>query len=147
MKIDHVLLPTDLSPEALRAFRPVEELARSAGARITLLHVIHVLTPTSQGEHLAAASAAGGAGDRKTAVQALEEQAAKLASDLEVELDVVTSDRVAQAIADYADEHGCSLIALSTHGRSGFRRLALGSVAEGVIRHAHVPVLTFPRSE
>jgi nucleotide-binding universal stress UspA family protein len=39
------------------------------------------------------------------------------------------------------------LIALSSHGRSGFRRLVMGSVAEAVLRHARVPVLVFPRQE
>jgi nucleotide-binding universal stress UspA family protein len=33
---------------------------------------------------------------------------------------------------------------MATHGRSGLRRLLLGSVAEAVLRHAHVPVIVFP---
>ena len=35
-------------------------------------------------------------------------------------------------------------IAMATHGRSGLRRLLLGSVAEQVIRHSHVPVIVYP---
>ena len=34
--------------------------------------------------------------------------------------------------------------AIATHGRTGFRHFALGSVAEAVIRHAKIPVLCFP---
>lgn len=41
----------------------------------------------------------------------------------------------------------CQLLALSTHGRSGFRRLVLGSVAESVARRAHCAVMLFPRRE
>jgi nucleotide-binding universal stress UspA family protein len=48
---------------------------------------------------------------------------------------------VAPAILEAAAETRCSLIALTTHGRSGFDRAVLGSVAERVIRAAPVPVL------
>ncbi len=40
-----------------------------------------------------------------------------------------------------AKEHDAGLIALGTHGRKGLTRLFLGSVAEGVLRRAEVPVL------
>ncbi len=39
------------------------------------------------------------------------------------------------------EEYQADLLVMSSHGRSGFTRLALGSVAEHVIRHASVPVL------
>ncbi|MFT5462408.1 MAG: nucleotide-binding universal stress UspA family protein [Planctomycetota bacterium] len=39
------------------------------------------------------------------------------------------------------------LIALSSHGRSGFRRLVLGSVTEQILRHTSVPVMVFPRKD
>jgi nucleotide-binding universal stress UspA family protein len=47
----------------------------------------------------------------------------------------------AEAILRAARDTGADLIALTTHGRSGFDRLVLGSVAEKVIRSASVPVL------
>jgi nucleotide-binding universal stress UspA family protein len=42
----------------------------------------------------------------------------------------------------HAREHGFDLIVVGTHGRRGFSRVALGSVAEHVVRTATVPVLT-----
>jgi nucleotide-binding universal stress UspA family protein len=33
---------------------------------------------------------------------------------------------------------------MATHGRRGIRRLLLGSVAEGVLRHSRVPVILYP---
>ena len=59
-------------------------------------------------------------------------------TDLEVGADV------AGAILRMAENHHVDLIALSTHGRTGLRRLVLGSVAETVVRRAALPVLTFP---
>ncbi len=41
----------------------------------------------------------------------------------------------------FASEGGFDLIVMATHGRTGFRRLVLGSVAERVVHHATVPVL------
>ena len=48
-------------------------------------------------------------------------------------------------LARYAESEGFDLVAVSTHGHSGFRRLIMGSVAEKILRHVHVPVLVFPR--
>jgi nucleotide-binding universal stress UspA family protein len=55
--------------------------------------------------------------------------------------------RVAAAIVDEAESAGADLIAMGTHGRRGFEKLLLGSVAEGVARRACVPVLLIRKSK
>ena len=45
------------------------------------------------------------------------------------------------AVLDSVTRNKANLIAMGSHGRSGVARLLLGSVAEGVLRHAPVPVL------
>jgi len=47
----------------------------------------------------------------------------------------------AEAILDAARFDDVDMIAMTTHGRSGIQRFLLGSVADRVVRHAHVPVL------
>jgi nucleotide-binding universal stress UspA family protein len=42
---------------------------------------------------------------------------------------------------EYAEEENIDLIVLGTKGRSGFKKLLLGSVASGVVTYAHCPVL------
>ncbi|HTR79780.1 MAG TPA: universal stress protein [Gemmatimonadaceae bacterium] len=54
---------------------------------------------------------------------------------------------VVQSICYHADATGADLIALSTHGRTGFSRAWLGSVADGVIRHSQGPVLLIRAAE
>jgi nucleotide-binding universal stress UspA family protein len=54
------------------------------------------------------------------------------------------SGRAADAILNYAKEHQVDLVVMSTHGRSGVSRWVLGSVADRVVRHSPVPVLTVP---
>ena len=46
-----------------------------------------------------------------------------------------------------AREPGADLIAMTTHGRSGFGRLLFGSVAEAVLRQAKIPVLLMRLTE
>ena len=52
--------------------------------------------------------------------------------------------RAAEAICDYAAERKSDLIITSTHGRTGFMHVLIGSVAEHVVRYARTPVLVVP---
>jgi nucleotide-binding universal stress UspA family protein len=55
---------------------------------------------------------------------------------------VVQVGRAADVIMALAEQNGVDLIIMSTHGRSGLGRWFMGSVAEKVVRHANVAVLT-----
>ncbi len=54
---------------------------------------------------------------------------------------VVLNGEPAQTVLDYAEKNGAELIVMSSHGRSGPARWAMGSVAERVRQHAKLPVL------
>lgn len=148
MKFAHILLPTDLSEEARRAYATAAELARESGARITLLSVVEDLKVAPRGAPFAPPI---GDPDAPQEAQELLEDLAKerkqLDDDLDVQCATVIGEDLGEAIAFYAKEHGCDAIVLSTHGRSGFQRLILGSVAESVLRHAAVPVISVPRGK
>jgi nucleotide-binding universal stress UspA family protein len=55
---------------------------------------------------------------------------------------IVRTGNAADEILKAAEETKADLIAMSTHGRSGLRRLAFGSITDKVLRHSPVPVLT-----
>lgn len=55
----------------------------------------------------------------------------------------ITDMSVPRGILDCADSDAVGAIAMATHGRGGFKRFVLGSVADEVIRHAHVPMLVY----
>lgn len=63
------------------------------------------------------------------------------ARGLRAEVRVAIDDRPEEAILHEAEAAGAGLIALETHGRGGLARLVMGSVADKVVRSAHVPVL------
>lgn len=146
MKLEHILLTSDLSSESLRPFQSVKELAQQVGARLTLLTVVVDLQVTPHGAPFApAVSSPDLEKDVQHARSELEEQRLALGDDADVSIDVIAAPDVAKAICSYAREHEADLIAISTHGRTGLRHLALGSVAEQVIRQSEVPVLSFHR--
>jgi nucleotide-binding universal stress UspA family protein len=53
----------------------------------------------------------------------------------------------ARTIVDAAQTRDAQLIVMSTHGRTGWRRMMLGSVAESVLRAAPTPVLLVPADD
>ena len=64
----------------------------------------------------------------------------------EVETALLQADDARIEIARFASERESNLIVMGTHGRSGWKHLRLGSVAERIVRTAPCPVLTV-RSE
>jgi nucleotide-binding universal stress UspA family protein len=71
----------------------------------------------------------------------LEEKARPLREKgLDVET-VVLQGGPAEAIIGYAADNGVTLIALGTHGHSGFRDVTIGGTAEHILRHSGLPVL------
>jgi nucleotide-binding universal stress UspA family protein len=148
MEPKKILLTTDLSEESLRTFLPIANFAKGQAAHITMLYVVEDVPVVAHGAPMAPPMHAPSIPNLiADAEKRIAEQAAEMDPDLDLQTCVVSAPRVAEAIADHATEHGFDMIAISSHGRSGFKRLILGSVAEEVLRHAHVPVLVFPRSK
>ena len=73
-------------------------------------------------------------------------QARLRAAGLTVQTAVRTGDASPEIVAG-AREEQADLIAMTTHGRGGLRRLLSGSTADGVLRHASVPVFLLRRTE
>ncbi|MDP6540467.1 MAG: universal stress protein [Planctomycetota bacterium] len=148
MKIQHILLTSDLSPESMRPFEPIEELARELGARVTVLNVVPDLQLTVHGSPFAPGIPSPDLErEVKHARLVLDDQRAALGEKVDATCEVITAPNAARAICTFAAEHDVDLIAISTHGHSGLRRFALGSVAEQVLRHATIPVLSFQRAD
>jgi nucleotide-binding universal stress UspA family protein len=145
MKITHILVATDLSREAMSCIPSVADLARSVNARITLLHVVESFEAIPHGSPLA--PPLGPTENTRTMESArakLEERRASYGSDINIDVELVAGGDAAKEITSFADANDVDLVVVTTHGRTGFRRLALGSVAEAVIRHSSLPVLVLP---
>ena len=136
LPIHTILHPTDFSKQSEFAFQLACSLARDYGAQ---LYVVHVVTPpvVVYGEGVLPVE--------PEAYQAeLREKLNRLHA---VEPEVRVLHRLVEGqpvdeILRLAKEIGCDLIVMGTHGRTGFGRMLMGSVAEKVVRTAPCPVVT-----
>jgi|SRR5919198_2881340 nucleotide-binding universal stress UspA family protein len=55
--------------------------------------------------------------------------------------EIISSATTVGGIVNFAEKENIDLIAIGTRGRSGFKKLLLGSVASGVVTYAHCPVM------
>jgi nucleotide-binding universal stress UspA family protein len=136
----HILVPHDFSETADVALAFALELAAKLGARITIAHAYEV---PSYGYPDGIALTAEVAGNiRRSAESALEAVAARSRRP-GLEVQTLLRDGVAWSeINAAAKQARADLIVMGTHGRHGFARALLGSVAEKVVRTAPCPVLT-----
>lgn len=141
--IDHILVPideTDLSTEILA---PALELGRWTGARFTLVQIISPPIAIPSADAIALPLQFARAVElRVEAATRLEELARRLhAQGHDVDTVIVIHGQAAHGILEQAAGMKADLIAMSTHGRRGFARFALGSVADKVVRGTSVPLL------
>jgi nucleotide-binding universal stress UspA family protein len=148
MKLTKILVPVDFSEEGGRALAGAGDLAQLARAALVLLHVVENVGSSPKGTgKVAAPLVAGTKQELELARGRLAELARTLPAGLAVASEVLVAPSVPHAINDAAARLGCDAIALSTHGRTGFRRMVIGSMTEAVLRGARVPVLVFPRQD
>ncbi len=137
-----ILVPLDQSPTAEAVLPLVADAARGGGATVRLLHVFPV-----PGSLVATGGRVVPYADQEMArleaegLDYLNTAAAGLAG-VPVEF-VVRFGEPAEEILGEAEGCGADLIAVTTAGRSGLSRVALGSVAEAVFRKAPVAVVLF----
>ena len=128
-----IVVPYDFSDESMAAVR----LARTFVEDASALHVIHVLPELTATEPGVIWATIDDSSRMSHAREAMEERLKDFAG---VELNVGFGDP-GHVITDLAQEIEADLIVIPSHGRTGVKRLLLGSVAERVVRMAHCPVL------
>jgi nucleotide-binding universal stress UspA family protein len=146
---ERILVPLDGSKLGEGALPNVEDLAIKLApgtkTEIILLQVISDLTYDVLTDNVAA-QLPYSATDLKQAKQAVQNYLDGLAERLRAKGITVTTmlaeGHVADEIIKAAQKTRADLIAMSTHGRSGLRRWALGSITDKVLHESQVPVLT-----
>jgi nucleotide-binding universal stress UspA family protein len=133
-----ILHPTDFSKEADYAFDMAWWMAHELGAWLV---VLHVEPPPAALGHMANQAPLTDDFEREEAEQALRRRIPLPGIGVLVDHRVERGEP-ARVILQVAQEIGADLIVMGTHGRTGFRRLLMDSVAEEVARLAPCPVLT-----
>ena len=135
-----ILIPLDGSEIAMRALEEAEKLATIFDSELVILQVVpfmpiygspELVTPLIIDEK-----------QKETAERTLASLADRLkGKGLRVTTAVKTGQQVPAEIIDFAKESKVDLIVMCTHGRSGFTRWFVGSVALKVLTRAETPIL------
>jgi nucleotide-binding universal stress UspA family protein len=146
--VKRVVVATDFSDGAERALTVAIRFAKLLGATVDLVHVYPI--------------AAAGVLSPIPGVVPMPPPPPDVTDEIERRLEVLAAEvqaagverlttrlegRAADEIVAYADRVSADLIVMGTHGRTGIRRVLLGSVAEQVLRQARCPLLIVPPAD
>ena len=137
-----ILVPIDGSATSERALDEAIKFAQQQNSRIELVHVLEDIWYFDNENYLNYAEL----------VQTMRYSGEKILAQaqnkflqagvmVDIRLLEAQGERVANVIINEAKNSLVDLIIIGTHGRSGFSRMLMGSIAEGVVRMAHIPIL------
>lgn len=145
--VKRILLPSDFSPYAEGALRWADALSRAFGAELVIVHALDLtigglagLTP-----EVAAVPVAEQLVERLRAEAKTE--MARLAARFPNARTVIREGSPRPILLQVASEVDADLIVIGTHGRTGLAHMLIGSVAEHLVRHSSIPVLTVRLAE
>jgi nucleotide-binding universal stress UspA family protein len=154
LNVRKILVPVDFSECSGAAVDYAAFLAESFGAQITLLHAWQ--PPADLGPFLGQVAIRDpDSGKDRTLAEFVESQSRRAldgllervkAKGVDVE-GRLEAGAARKGIIDVSESEGFDLIVMGTHGRTGLAHAVMGSVAEWVVRHAKVPVLTVRADE
>ncbi len=143
MTYQHILVPVDDSDISAAAVGQAISLAKAFGSKITTVCVIAVdpfigvdfynVTPVITEYFIEAEAHA-----KKTLANI---QHRCTLEGISADSRIIKGEPTETGIVHLADEIGADLIVIGSHGRTGFKKLMLGSVAEDVLNKTHLPVL------
>ena len=142
----HILIPTDGSELAEHAVTNGLALAKSLGAKVSVIIVeepFNWLSVSETQAERALGELAKHAEQIKKHATSVLNRAANAAKQAGVPCDTiqVENEQPYQAIIAAAKDKGCDLIVMASHGRSGLSGVLLGSVTNKVLTHTKTPVL------
>jgi nucleotide-binding universal stress UspA family protein len=141
IEFKRILCPVDFSESSTRALAHAAALARWYEAQLTVLHVVPTFDPVQfRGEYGVPVEFVNPV-TREEVLHEMRQLLERAGVSPEARLSAEAGDASA-TIVDQALMTKADLIVIGTHGRRGFKRLLLGSVAETVLHEAPCPVLT-----
>ena len=142
MAYQNILVPVDGSETSFAAVAKAAALAKAFGSKITVVQVL-TLDPYIAAEYITANQT----NDlieraRASIVKTLEEAKLKFTEQgVEAETKLLEGQVIAREISNAAKELNADLIVIGSHGRTGLKKLFLGSVAQSILSEGTTPVL------
>lgn len=136
IRIKDILLATDFSEQATEAAKVAAALAKTFDAQLHIVHAVPLQV------YAADSTAVLQRVEVESGRKALHAYAAKTPQLKSIKHEeIVISAMPTDAIALVVEERKIGLVVVGSHGRSGIKKVVLGSVAESAVRHLHCPVL------
>jgi nucleotide-binding universal stress UspA family protein len=140
-KFSKILVAVDGSQASMDAADQAIEMARKYNSELIALHVIlsdTTIFGTNPPQHIDEI--------KQQAQQYLDKTKQKLPNqhdnnNIQMRTELISSATAVGGIVGFAEKENIDLIVVGTRGRSGFKKLLLGSVASGVVNYAHCPVM------
>jgi len=141
MLFQNILVPVDLSTQSTRAFKVALDVAKKRNSKITILtcleldashHLYFEARPSSQQIKKQSKVV-------KKYFKMLESLAEK--NNISIKSKILTSGSAVNNIVTFAKSQKHDLVVIGSHGRTGFDKLLLGSVANGVSHKTKCPIL------
>ena len=139
--MEKILVPFDGSGYSQKAYEKALEIAEKFGSKILVVSVLQSKAAETAGVSLERMQEIQDE-EKDTAttmLKNLESQAT--AKNISFHMEVIINPSSADGIVTFAEKHNADLIVIGSHGRTGFRKIVLGSVANGVLAQAKCPVL------
>lgn len=138
--ITNILVPYDFTNYGDLAFREALEIAKKFDSKVTLLSIIGSDVDTS-GMSWSRAQEAHDEAENKAKEDLSKIQNSNVAENVTVSVEIVHNPSAASGILSFAEKNKADLIIMGSHGRSGFKKLVLGSVASEVVTKSSCRVL------
>ncbi len=142
MDIKNILIAIDGSPLSIRAAEGGYSLGQKLNAEIALVHVVNsniaigtnetYVSPQQIMDEL-----------RKEGKEIMSRTVQHLGGGSKI-LEFFAEGKPHEEVLKTAQDWGADIIVMGSHGRTGIKRLLMGSVAENVLRHSKCPVLIIP---
>ena len=143
--INNILVPYDFSNFGDLAFEKAMEIAKKFDSKLTLLTVIGKDTDTS-GMSWTRAQEVHDESENKAKEDLNKIKNANTVENVPISVEIIHNSSNSEGILSFAEKHNPDLIVMGSHGRSGFKKLVLGSVASRVVTKAKCPVLIIKSS-
>ncbi|OTG65495.1 universal stress protein [Acinetobacter silvestris] len=142
MAYHNILVPIDGSENSLNVIKPVIELAKIFNSKVTIVQVM-TLDPYIAAEYMVSGPSNQLIERARNFIQAnLNTAKEKFAAEgLDVETKLLEGESISRTIAKAIEELGSDLVVISSHGRSGFKKFIMGSVAQSLMTEIQTPIL------
>ena len=145
IKFENILVPLDGSGYSIKAVEYAGRMAKGFNSKLIALYILpssirYNLPSNKEDSEINSQFNQIIQGSYIEAQNWLKDIAKKIDIEIVTEV-IIAKESIISEIIEFAEQRNIDLIIMGTRGRTGFKKLLLGSVASGVVTYSHCPVL------